>query len=268
MAYIKNLLICITFFTLCACDLLDVHPYDCKVDGRKNINAQNILEIEKKCLNKDTVRYVWTGDFQRWYDETNDMVKFINKLDNIDFVMSGGDISDFGMTMEFELIDEIMKKLTVPYVSIIGNHDIIGNGYQTFKTMYGEENFSFIAGNTKFVCLNTNALEFDYSHYVPDFQFIKTELESCDENVKRTVMAMHTEPYGEQFNNNVADVFHEYIKTFPNLLFCMHAHAHTRRIVDIFDDEILYYCCDSVKKRTFYIFTITPDSYECELIEF
>ena len=133
MAYIKNLLICITFFTLCACDLLDVHPYDCKVVGRKNINAQNILEIEKKCLNKDTVRYVWTGDFQRWYDETNDLVKVINKLDNIDFVMSGGDISDIGMTLEFALIAEIMKKLTVPYLSILGNQALIGSGFPTLQ---------------------------------------------------------------------------------------------------------------------------------------
>ncbi len=251
-----------------SCDILDVHPYDCKVTGRRNINENSIREIEEKCLAKDTIRYVWTGDFQRWYDDTNDMVKRINSLKNIDFVMCGGDISDFGMTMEFELIDKIMQNLNVPYVNIIGNHDIIGNGYNTYKTMYGDVNFSFTAGNTRFICLNTNAIEFDYSTYVPDFQFIKNELELCGENISRTIVAMHAEPFGDQFNNNVANIFHSYITNFPNLAFCMHAHAHNRKISDIFNDGILYYCCDSAKKRSFYVFTLTPDGYDCELVIF
>ena len=38
------------------------------------------------------------GDSQRWYDETLDFVGEINKRDDIDFVIHGGDMSDFGVT--------------------------------------------------------------------------------------------------------------------------------------------------------------------------
>lgn len=37
---------------------------------------------------------------------------------------------------------------------------------------FGNPNFSFVAGDVKFLCLNTNALEYDYSTPIPDFEFI------------------------------------------------------------------------------------------------
>ena len=54
------------------------------------------------------------GDSQRWYDETLDFVGEINKRDDIDFVIHGGDMSDFGVTDEFLWQRDIMNKLRVP----------------------------------------------------------------------------------------------------------------------------------------------------------
>ena len=51
-----------------------------------------------------------------------------------------------------------MNGLHVPYVALIGNHDCLGTGAETYKAVFGPTNFSFIAGDVKFVCLNTNAL--------------------------------------------------------------------------------------------------------------
>ena len=42
--------------------------------------------------------------------------------------------------------------------------------------IYGDPNFAFTAGNVRFICLNTNAMEYDYSEPVPDFNFIENEL--------------------------------------------------------------------------------------------
>ena len=68
-------------------------------------------------------------------------------------------------------------------------------------------NFSFTAGNTHFVCLNTNAFEYDYSVAIPDFTFIKSDYNNLMPEVTRTVVAMHAMPHSDQFNNNVADLF-------------------------------------------------------------
>ena len=83
------------------CEMIDYHPYDVRINGETDVNAHNIAEIEQKCKDKTTIKFVTMGDSQRWYDETLDFVGEMNKRDDIDFVIHGGDMSDFGVTDEF-----------------------------------------------------------------------------------------------------------------------------------------------------------------------
>lgn len=249
-------------------DWFEFHPYDGRIKGRTNINATNIERIESICQNKDTIRFVLIGDTQRSYNDTDDFVKLINQRNDIDFIIHGGDVADFGLTKEFLWMRDILEKIRVPYVTLLGNHDCLANGKEIFEQIYGEVNFSFHAGEVKFVCLNTNAIEFDYSVPVPDFEFIEKELEEKREGHKKTIVAMHAPPFNEQFNNNVARVFHRYIKEFPDLLFCMHAHTHHLSENDFFDDGTIYYGCKNIAKRNYLLFTITPDDYSYEAIDF
>ena len=81
-----------------ACELIDYHPYDTRVDGKSHINAQNIERIEAATAGKKAIRFVLISDTQRWYDETKAAVKSINARDDIDFVLHCGDLTDFGVT--------------------------------------------------------------------------------------------------------------------------------------------------------------------------
>lgn len=258
------------FFLLTSCDLIDYHPYDGRLTSRddEDVNNKNITKIESACQQKDTIRFVFTGDTQRWLDETVDFVNHVNRQDSIDFVIHGGDMTDFGIKKEYLWQHDILSKLNIPYVALIGNHDIIGNGDLVYLDLYGKYNFSFRTGNIRFICLNTNALEYDYSNPVPDFSFIKQELADTRDTDLRTVFVMHVPPGSDQFNNNVADIFQEKIKEFPSLQFCLHAHDHNFVAHDLFNDGIIYYCCDNIAKRTYLLFTITPDNYSYEIVKF
>lgn len=265
----KYLLFALILFSFYGCDLFEYHPYDGLIRGEKNINAKNIARIEESCKDKTTIRYVFFGDTQRHYDETEDFVKAINKRNDIDFVIHGGDVSDFGMTKEFTWIRDIMNKLTVPYVVLIGNHDCLANGEHVYREVFGVENFSFLAGNTKFICLNTNALEYDYSHPIPDFVFMENQYYEKREGHEKTIFAMHVRPYSEQFNNNVAGIFHGFLKEFPKLQFCMNAHDHATTADDLFDDGVIYYGTPNIAQKKYLLFTIKPnDEYEYEVVEF
>lgn len=253
---------------LSGCDMIDYHPYDVRISGETDINATNMARIESTCLDKDTLRFITTGDSQRWYDETVDFVDHVNQRTDIDFVIHGGDLSDFGMTDEFLWQRDILNGLTVPYVALIGNHDCLGTGEDTFLAVFGDLNFSFIAGRVKFVCLNTNALEYDYSTPVPDFEFIAGEQTARADEFERTVVCMHVRPYADEFNNNVAEVFEKYVLGFPGILFCTAAHEHSVFQMDVFGDGMMYYMSDCMKNRNYYIFTITPDSYDYEVVYF
>lgn len=263
---IYSLLLSLLVFS--SCEMIDYHPYDVRINGARGINKRNIERIESLCAAKDTIRIAAMGDSQVFYDETKDFVTHINSRNDIDFVIHGGDFTDYGTTNEFLWQRDILEKLTVPYVGLIGNHDCLGTGTDAFKTIWGDTNFSFIAGDVKFLCLNTNALEFDYSEAVPDFDFILEHINDSTSNAKRSVVCMHAAPFSDVFNNNVAHAFQYYLKELPELLFCFNAHGHNITVNDYYNDGIFYYQCECMEDRSYLVFTILPDGYNYEVCRY
>ena len=136
---------------LTSCDLIDYHPYDVHITGDTDVNAKNIARIEAGCLNKQQVRVAVIGDSHRWYDELKLFVKAINRRDDIDFVIHDGDLSEYGYTQEFLWTRDCLNGLKIPYVALIGNHDCLGTGRDAYRAVFGDTDFSFIAGRIKFV---------------------------------------------------------------------------------------------------------------------
>ena len=69
---------------MASCDLIEYHPYDLGYKNQQsNLNQTNINIIKGKDDNQDTVRFIFMGDTQRHYDETEDFVNAINKRDDI-----------------------------------------------------------------------------------------------------------------------------------------------------------------------------------------
>lgn len=173
MREISAILLCLA---LAGCEgLFDYHPYDGDFGGETDINRHNIARIEPACRDKDTLRVAFLSDSHGWYSDTEDIVSAINARSDIDFVVHGDDLTDCGTTDEFVWQRDILQRLHAPYVAMVGNHDFLGTGEEVYARMWGEENFSFIAGRVKFVCLNTNAVEYDYVAAVPDFDYMEEQ---------------------------------------------------------------------------------------------
>ena len=248
---------------------VEYHPYDTRIYGDKGINAKNIARIEQACRGRESLRFAVVSDSQRWYDELENAVEVINGRDDVDFVIHAGDLSDFGMRAEFEAQRDILNKLNVPYVCLIGNHDCIATGKDVFATIFGTADMSFIAGNVKFICLNTNALEYDNGQAVPDVAFVEQELSVIPKGVEKSVVAMHAQPFSDQFyDEGVAHILQQKFTKLPDLQFCIHGHGHRYKEEDIFGDGVMYYECDNVGDRSLLIFTLDEDGYECEKIDF
>ena len=252
-----------------ACELIDYHPYDTRVDGKSHINAQNIERIEAATAGKKAIRFVLISDTQRWYDETKAAVKSINARDDIDFVLHCGDMTDFGVTREFEVQRDILEGLRIPYVALLGNHDCLGTGADVYRHMFGNPDFTFNAGDVHFLCINSNAFEYDYSVDIPNFSFIRNDIETLPDNMRRTVVAMHAQPTSEQFNNNVSELFEYEIRNYPGLAFCMCGHGHHTQVNEWFGDGILYYECAAAKHREYLIFTLDEEGgYSYETVDY
>ena len=107
------------------CDHIEYHPYDTDISGEQNINAKNIARIEAACRGRQTVRFAMISDTQRWYDETEKAVEALNARDDIDFVLHGGDLSDFGLKKEFMWQRDILNRLR-PDIVVHGDDWLVG----------------------------------------------------------------------------------------------------------------------------------------------
>ncbi len=260
-------LLCAAAALLASCRA-EYHPYDTRIDGPTGINARNIARIEEACAGRHTLRFAVIGDTQRWYDETKAAVEALNRRDDIDFVLHTGDLADFGLRAEFERQRDILDRLRIPYVVLLGNHDCLGTGREVFAKIFGKADFAFTAGNVRMVCLNTNALEFGHEVAVPDFGFLGRQIAEYPAEAGKTVVAMHTKPFTEQFDDNVARVFQHTIRQFPALQFCVNGHGHNFFVEELFDDGVLYYECDNIGKRSYLVFTVDDEGYAYERVAF
>ena len=257
-------LIFTTIILFTSCDMIEYHPYDCDVSGETNLTVKNIEKIES-LQQSDTLRFALISDTQRWYDDTYDAVKALKRRNDISFVVHCGDISDFGATKEFMWQRDILQKLRYPYICVIGNHDFLGTGEYVYKRIFGALNFAFTISGTRFICLNTNALEAEEMDNTPDLEFLDKELSNIGEDISQTIIVIHAQPFSEQFNNAVADKFNDKIKEFPNLLCVLSGHGHSYSDRELFGDGTHYIMCPCIHERTYLVFTVTKGNYSYEI---
>lgn len=264
----KHFAVFLSAVMLASCSAFEYHPYTTDVSGETGINAKNIKIIEERFASAESVRFAFLSDSQRWYDEAELAVEDINRRADVDFVIHGGDTSDFGLRHEFEMQRDIFNSLNCPYVVLLGNHDYLGTGERVFAKIFGDCDFAFTAAHTRFVCLNTNAIEVEYTPGVPDFDFIESELRlaEADDSVLSTVFAMHVPPLAEEFNNGVADEFERCALRFPSLRFCIYGHNHRLAQDCLFGDGVMYYGVPNIGKRIYYLFTLNREGYEVEVV--
>ncbi len=79
---------------------------------------------------------------------------------------------------------------------------------------------------------------------------------------------MHAQPFSEQFNNDVAEIFQSYLRSFPSLQFCVHGHSHSVTAEEIFSDGVVYYQCANTGERSYLLFTVDEEGYDYEAVYF
>ena len=230
------------FLVLLLSSCIDIHPYDVNVHGEKDINAKQMKVIESKFADKKTLRVAFISDTHLWLADAKDQVADLNKRGDIDFVVHCGDLTDTATNDEFEWSRDILYGLNYPFVALIGNHDFLGTGDQTYEVMYGAFNFSFIA------------------------DYMEEQFTTDTDKFDRTVVIMHACPYSDQFNNNVCKAFRRYLDFAPGLMCCVYGHDHNDTVSDIYGDGLMFYGIDCAQHRNYRIMTITEDGYEMEQI--
>ena len=238
----------VALLMLSSCKRFMFHPNEVRPD-EEELNAKNISKISKLVV-KPKFNFILMGDTQRFYEDLEDFVNHANTLDSVAFILLCGDLVDFGLNKEYNWIASKLKKLELPYVSVIGNHDMVANGEKIFGEMFGPDNFTFSYGDSKFICLNTNSREFDYNGQVPDLNWLAQELNN-DAGFNNIFVLSHVPPYSVDFDKNLEAGFTGLLASQPKTRISLHGHEHSYNLSYPYPGGLPYLVAASAQRRSY-----------------
>lgn len=251
-----------------ACDKFEYSPYQTDNPNRPdNLNAKNINKLlSRETESDDTVRFIFTGDSQRFYDELRDLVNKANSIPKVDFLVLAGDISDFGLLQEFIWVNKELEKLYSPYVAVVGNHDLTANGSVIYTSMFGEKNFSFTYKKHKFIFHDTNSREYNFNGNVPNIPWLGAQLR--DTSANWFIGISHVPPFDVDFDKNLENVYKDQWAVDSSFILSLHGHLHAYGDAYIYDDHVRYITTKAVGQREFMLFELVNGKITKKMITY
>ncbi len=220
-----------------------------------NLNNENIAKLKANELNADdTLTIVFSGDSQRFYDRLDDLVAKVNSMSNVDLLVLSGDITDFSLLQEYLWIYERLKKLNVPYVCAIGNHDLATNNGEVYTRMFGVKNYSFKYKGYKFLVHDTNSREYGFDGNVPNMWWLDSELK--DTTAEWFIGLSHVPPYDADFDKGLEQSYKNLLSSNPGFILSLHGHLHIITDSCFYNDQVRYMTSNSVNKEEFILLKI------------
>jgi len=258
----RNTLLILTLGVLLAsCDkLTDFSPYDANT-SHNNVNALNVSEITAMQSPNDSITFIAISDTHTDYADLRAAVTAINQMDGISFVMVLGDITDWGLFNEFDDYYHLARRLKVPFVTVIGNHDYLSNGKSIFNKMFGPTNFYFDIGNYRMVVFDN--VVWENGNRKPDFDWFSQAL-STPEGMT-SVACYHIHPWDPQLENGYADEMKQIIEANPVVL-SIFGHGH-----HYLEEEInnrRYLMLPDIIKRSMAKITLANQAATIEILNF
>lgn len=264
----RNLVLFITSVVfLVSCDQFKYSPYQIDRNSKyKDLNQKSISSITP--TSTDTTRVIVLGDSQRFYASTQDLIEVINELPNnaVDFVVHTGDLVDFGIQKEYYGIHEILETIKFPYVAVIGNHDMIGNGTVIFQNMYGDLDFSFMVNGNKFIYINTNSREYQFDDNYPSIDWLENELRDTL-SYNQAIIVSHVAPHHSDFNKELEDEFVETLERYGKTLLYINGHNHDYHFEDVYDNGLMFLNTFSTSHEKTVLVKIWDGGFKHEIIE-
>lgn len=212
----------------------------------------HVARVENTSLpHFEPFRFALTSDTHAYYDEMEQLVQVLNRRNDIEFLLIAGDLTDYGMQQEYEWKVDLLDKLTIPYLTVIGNHDAINNGKENYQAFFGDFDYSFVFNQVKFVALNSNSWEFNDA--VPRLDWLQAELDN-DFLYQHQIVLTHILPQNSRFTEQQSQ---DYLATvrqyFVSLLAAGHNHAHIQTEEILANGRTLVYLTPGTLKDSVYV---------------
>lgn len=246
----------------------DYSVYSAKVPSEhqnsRAINFSKLDEMKDELNNADSFKIVLISDSHTKYDDLDNGIRAINEDPTIKFLIHGGDMTDGGMLREFLNFKSIIDKATQPYFTVIGNHDCLANGYGIYQDMFGPDDYSFTAGNCKFIFFNDVIWELEFRE--PDYFWLMDEL-ADSENYNHVFVISHIAPFSDSFTPLQQAAFTSILDS-NDVEISVHGHHHDHSFSKYYGDDVYYMTIGSIDKEQYVTLNILPDTVIMERIRF
>ena len=229
-------------------------------------NTKNLERLRSKPENA-SFNFVVIADTQRFYEELDDLVEKLNTYRDISFVVLNGDITDFGLRSEYLWVSHRLQKLSFPFLVVIGNHDMLGNGRELYKNMFGPENFGFSFSGYKFIVLNSNSQEVGHSGSLPDTTWLKQELVATPSQ-QRIFIVSHLAPFSGDFDRSLEQPYVRMLANNGNVIYSIHGHEGISYLGQPYGPPVNYLVVNTIKERSFVLIKVKSNNTEVEKIFF
>jgi len=264
----KRYLLVLILPILLSCNATEFSPNQKFSDNTpKDVNAKEIGSLPQKASGSP-IRIAVSGDTQRMYKESQLFVDHINSRNDVDFVVLNGDVSDFGLLLEFEGIYKIYSGLKVPFITVIGNHDQVANGFDIYLRMFGKADFTFDFAGVKFVCHDSNSREHNFDGNVPDLNWLKGNLK-LDANTQHVVALSHVPPDDADFDPKLRTSYEALMNSTPGMLASIHSHQHSPDVIYRQDGKgIPFIITNAIVNRAYTIIDISNGELSTQAVTF
>ena len=212
---------------LSACGDFNYSPYVLDIESTytNDLNLERILNqgsIQASAKSVD-FKIAVISDTHDYYDGLEKQVRYINKhSEEYDFVIVTGDMSNVGLVSEFEQTKRRLDRLTIPYITTIGNHDLLIDGQTVYSRMFGKDTYAFEYKNTKFVLFNNN--NWESSSNIPDLGWVESELVSNSK--PHLILLSHVAPDDrDRFTNSQIHEWKELVNRY-GVNYYINGHDH------------------------------------------
>lgn len=220
--------LCFSVFFGFSCKKFEYDPNQSESIGSEtDLNQYNIDKILAS-PGDDVITLALIGDSHIYYDGFEKAIGEINKIPEVDFVVHAGDISDHGYLQEFERGISYLKKLNKPYVTVVGNHDLVANGIHIYRKMFGPTNFSFVYKDVQFIFFDSNSREYGFPGDVPDVGWIEKEINK-EQHARRVALVSHVPYFNSDYDTGLIDKYKELLESYEGdkeILISMSGHQH------------------------------------------
>jgi len=195
------------------------------------VRDRNESEISRIKLDPTDFYFAVFGDHKGHDACFEPLLRDVDHDKQIAFAIELGDLVRQGRRWFYRrLLNQVEKNLSIPYLAVIGNHDLY-RGSANYRGIFGPTYYSFQIGQTYFIILDTSArFQFDKT----ERQWLETELQRSQASKLRLVF-MHLplfDPRGrpefvkclsEKDGKDLLDLFRRYHVTH---FFASHIHGY------------------------------------------